>query len=430
MHLSGSGFSRELGDSKVSKSSSTRLEPTLSSTLSRATTLLGILSWLVLAGVSLAPNPAGAQEPKPSMIKKASQFAVSGGRATWSPRGDRIAFDRVEPNGYAQLFVARADLTEQRCLTCPIFEFKKRHVGNATWHSSGEFLVVQVEKPIRSGGSPLRFMEVPGGNLGTDLYMIRADGKDYFNLTNLGERGGRAYSPNFSREGDQLAWAERIASGGGAFGEWALRTARFEVKRGIPRLKNIQTYKPGAQRLFYDSHGFTTDDRGLVLTGNLERGQSESGMDVYLLDTESGETKRLTETLGELDRFALMAPKWALDRLVEQPRHRLWRGRHKAPAGERRATGGPLAHECRGAECSTPDRFQRRPLPRVLRSDHGRADLLESGRATSCWPLRSRSDRTSPGRSIYWSSTKPSGASVKALSIRAIRSRVQKDRPV
>jgi Tol biopolymer transport system component len=95
--------------------------------------------------------------------------------------------------------------------------------------------------------------------------------------------------------------------------------ARLEIKRNIPRLKGIQTYKPGDQRLFFDSHGFTTDDQGLVLTGNLQPDQPESGRDVYLLDSESKQTRRLTETWDELDRFALMAPNgrwiaWASSR--------------------------------------------------------------------------------------------------------------------
>jgi Tol biopolymer transport system component len=280
---------------------------------------LALAAALTLGSAAFGPLEALGQGREPSLIKRASLFAESGGRAVWSPRGDRIAFDRVEPNGYAQLFIADSDLTAERCLTCPIFELRKRHVGNPTWHSSGDFLVVQVEKPIKSGGSPLRFTEVPGGNLGSDLYMIRSDGREYWNLTNLGERGGRAVSARFSHEGDKITWAERLASGGGVFGEWALRVATLEIKRNIPRLKNIKTHKPGEERKFFDSHGFTTDDRGLVLTGNLERGQSENGMDVHLLNTESGETRNLTKTPDQLDRFALMSPNgrwiaWASSR--------------------------------------------------------------------------------------------------------------------
>ncbi len=260
----------------------------------------------VTAGGLLAAERARAQEP--SVVKSVRLFAAATGRASWSPKGDRIAFDRREPNGYSQLYVADADLSSEKCLTCLMYELKKLHVGNPSWHPSGEYLAVQVHKPVKPGGDPLRFMEVPGGNLGSDLYLIRSDAKAFWNLTQLGERGGRVLSPRFSHEGDKLVWAERVASGDGVFGRWALRVAELKIKRGVPRLGKIETFKPGAQRLFYDSHGFTTDDLGLVLSGNLEPDQPESGMDIYLLDTGSGTVKRLTETGDQLDRFALPAP--------------------------------------------------------------------------------------------------------------------------
>ena len=264
-----------------------------------------ILAVVTLATLA-APPPAEAQAP--SVVKSVQLFAQSTGRAAWSPRGDQIAFSRLEPNGSMQLYVARSDMSDQRCLSCRSFDLRKLHVGNPTWHPSGDYLVVQVEKPVKSGGDRLRFMEVPGANLGSDLYMIPTDGRSHWNLTLLGERGGRVLSPHFSHEGDKLYWSERVSSGSGAFGKWVLRVAKIEVKRGIPRLKGLETYRPGEQKLFYDSHGFTTDDRGLVLSGNLQPDQAEAGSDIYTFDTASGGLKRLTDSYDEMDRFALPAP--------------------------------------------------------------------------------------------------------------------------
>ncbi len=274
-----------------------------------AVTTLLVIGWMVSAS-GLVHRPADAQEP--SVVERITPFAQSTGHARWSPKGDWIAFDRPGENGYTQLYVARADLAEgiaeERCLTCHMHDLRKLHVGNPTWHPSGDYLAVQVSRPVRPGGEPLRFREVPGGNLGSDLYLVHFDGREYWNLTNLGERGGRVQSPHFSHEGSKLVWAERTASGGGVFGKWVIRMAEIEFRRQVPRLKGTRTFKPGARQLFYDTHGFTTDDLGVVLTGNLEPKHHESGMDVYRLELESGAIKRLTQTDAELDRFALQAP--------------------------------------------------------------------------------------------------------------------------
>lgn len=273
-----------------------------SSRLSQPLLLLLATAALALAGASHLP----AQEA--SVVKRIQLVAPETGRAVWSPKGDRIAFERRGDKGYTQLWVADEDFTGERCVSCNLADLKKRHIGNPSWHPSGDFLIAQIEHPVKTGGEPMRFLEVPGGNLGSDLCFIRTDGRDFFNLTNLGERGGRVLSPRFSHEGGELAWAERLASGDGVFGRWALRVARLEVKRGIPRLKGTRTFKPGETGLFFDSHGFTTDDQGLVLSGNLEPGQPEAEMDIYRLAMKSGALKRLTQTDKELDRFALPAP--------------------------------------------------------------------------------------------------------------------------
>ena len=299
------------------------------------------------AAAQVAPQPAEKKIEGP--VKGIRLVAQEGGRAAWAPRGDWIAFDRLDESGYSQLWVAAPDFTDERCLSCPLYEFSKRHVGNPTWHPSGDMLVVQVEKPVKRGGDPHRFMDVPGGNRGDDLYAISFDGKQFWNLTNfalanqesVGLGGGdpirgvvggntRVLSPRISYEGSRLAWAERQVSGDGVFGRWLLRVAGFEIKRRSPRLGKIRTYKPGEQRLFVEPGGFTTDDRGLVLSGNLDPGLSESGMDVYLYRLESGELRRLTSSHDELDRFPVLAPNgrkvvWSSSRDIGERGPRLLR---------------------------------------------------------------------------------------------------------
>lgn len=225
----------------------------------------------------------------------------------WAPRGDWIAFDGPNHEGYSQLRVARADGTGMRCLTCDLWDLRRRHCASPTWHPSGEYLVFVVEKPVRSDRRPLPFLSVPGGNLGMDLWVVSFDGKWAFNLTNRGDAGGRLLAPRFSHEGDRLLWSERQASGGGAWGRWSVQVADFTVARGVPRLKRAKTYRPGIQQGFIETYGFTPDDRGVLFAANLDPGQPEGSLDLYRMRLETKELERLTATRA-LDRFARLSP--------------------------------------------------------------------------------------------------------------------------
>ena len=200
-----------------------------------------------------------------------------------------------------------------------------------------QFLLFQLEKPLRSGGDPLPAFAAPGRNLGDDIWAISFDGRRFWNLTNREERGGRVLSPRFSHEGDRVVWSERVASSGSTWGQWVLRVARFEIRRGVPRLSNVETYKPGSPRLFYESYGFTPDDRGILFGTNLDPGHSGGGLDLYVLRLASGELQRLTAAADEIDRFARLSPGgrkivWASSREIPGRRAALERRSSSAEA--------------------------------------------------------------------------------------------------
>ena len=275
-----------------------------------------------------APGPNGAAEapPRADPVLGMTLVSPTAGRVDWAPRGDWIAYDRVDEAGYSRLYIARPDGHDRRCLTCEPLEFRKRHTGNPTWHPSGDYLVFEVEKPFRRAGAPEPFVNVPGRNLGNDLWAIRADGRTFFKLTNHVERGsGRVHSPRFSHEGDQLVWAEREAAGGGDWGGWVVRVARVETKRGMPRLGRVRGHRLGRDYSYYEPYGFTTDDRGVLLAANRPPGGPEAGLDLFLLRLEDGQATRLTGGATDINRFASLAPngRWvafASNRDLPEPR--------------------------------------------------------------------------------------------------------------
>lgn len=269
--------------------------------------------WPALLAFGWLSAGAGAQEIPSAVsqvaVQRPPRLVVEGARTVaWAPKGDWIAYDKPDHEGYADLYVARPEGSSERCLTCDAYGFRKRHAGNPTWHPSGQFLLFQLEKPLRGGGAPLPPFANPGRNLGDDIWAISFDGRRFWNLTSRAERGGRVLSPRFSHEGDRVVWSERVASSGSTWGQWVLRVARFDIRRGVPRLHDVETFKPGSQRLFYESYGFTPDDQGILFGANLDPGQYEGGLDLYVLRLGNGELQRLTYAADEMDRFARLSP--------------------------------------------------------------------------------------------------------------------------
>lgn len=294
----------------------------------------GIAGWLsggslcLVIGTIGSMGTAGATPGVPEgeaaagvvKVRRLYQLLENAGRAAWAPRGDFIAFDRIGGDEYSDIYITEPDGSLERCLTCDLIEFRRKHCGNPTWHPSGQLIIFQSEKPIRRGGSPVPFIEVPGRSLSSDLWAITPDGRRFWKLTSYGDTAGRAHAPRFSHEGDHLAWSERV-SGGGAWGRWVIQVAEFSERRGIPKLRNKKTYKFGGG--FVENYGFTTNDRGVLMARAIESGDVLEGIDLYLLDLEDGEIKRLTSAPGEWDRYGRLAPNgkvviWSSSREIQQ----------------------------------------------------------------------------------------------------------------
>jgi Tol biopolymer transport system component len=255
-----------------------------------------------------SPPPAGAQSSSP-LVKEVSLFREGIGRIAWSAQGDWLAFDRRDPeHGNYQLWVMKRDGTFERCLTCEPLDLRRENCINPTWHPSGDWIVFQLQTQARRlGFGPV---ELAGGDRGlwSELEIIRRDGKNFWQLTRTHENGGTVLDPQFSFEGDQILWSERVRSRVGRWGSWALRTAQFR-DGAVPRLAKPRTFEPGEQHLYLSGSSFTPDDRGALVAGNFDAGQPEHGMDVYRLALEGGGVERLTHTPRGWDERATYTVK-------------------------------------------------------------------------------------------------------------------------
>jgi Tol biopolymer transport system component len=245
-------------------------------------------------------------------VRRIRTVVPSGGRVDWGVANNLVAFDKMGSDGYYDLFIMRPDGSGVRCLTCNASGIAQQHNGNPAWHPSGRYIVFQSENPSQRGRRPLlakRLMRVaePGSGFRNNLWLTGPQGANFVQLTEVGGQGAVLH-PHFSLDGSKLTWSERLGSGGGVMGEWAIMVADFVTERGRPKLANIRKYQPGEKRRFYETHGFFPDGRSVIISGNPEPSQGDYGFDIYRFDINTERLTNLTGTPREWDEHALISP--------------------------------------------------------------------------------------------------------------------------
>lgn len=265
--------------------------------------LLATLVWVACDdGRSGSPSPPPA--PPPPLVSNVRTIKDAGGRVDWSAARNLIAFDRAGSDGFYDVYTMNPDGSDERCLTCDKAALPNKHIGNPAWHPSGSWIVFQAQN--RSPGND--DLATPGAGIRNEIWVMDAGGTRFFQVTALEPFQAGVLHPVFSHRGDRLLWAERIAPAPGPYGQWALKLADFRVTGDVPRVENVLTLRPGQQQAFYESHGFTADDRKIIFSGNLEPGQEETGIDVYTLDLGTNALANLTNTMTNWDEHAQISP--------------------------------------------------------------------------------------------------------------------------
>lgn len=245
-----------------------------------------------------------------------------GARPEWSRQGDRIAFDAANDFGARELHVLDLDLGSRRCITCDHWDLRKKNVLSPTWHPSGEWLVVTVQDlPRRLQPSIDRMATVERG-YHADLWAVREDGKDAWRITRSSEDGRAVLEAHFSWEGDRIAWSERVDSSVGGDGAWVVRVAEISMRRGVPFLDDVETYRPTSWPARVVVDGFTPDDHGLWISFS-PRGRRGALAGRYDLETRQlkmvEDAGRWTEEPREVPRGERIV--YASDRGLDLPRH-------------------------------------------------------------------------------------------------------------
>lgn len=246
-----------------------------------------------------------------------ARFFIEGQNGFYSPSGDVISFCRKGPDGFYDIFTIKPDGTGETCLTSGKPGIPQRNLGGAAWHPSGRYMAFVAEKEEHAGGSGFSH---PGIGLNCDVWLMTSDGNRFWRVTDLktkmnaldGTPVTGVLHPHFSRDGSLISWAERTGPSDSPmkWGVWVIRLADFTVDEatGEPRVENVRSFQPGAQRNYLESDDFNLDGSRLLICGNLEPGQPESGMDIYTMDIASGQTTRLTSDGDNWDETGIYSP--------------------------------------------------------------------------------------------------------------------------
>jgi len=196
----------------------------------------------------------------------ATVLASNGGRVDWSAQ-NLIAFDRLSPNGYYDIWTMNPEGLNQVCLTCSKPGAPTKNKGNPAWHPSGRYIVFEGQY---SNNFLPNTLTNPGAGVANDLWIMDATGTNYWKIVDTfnGGQASGVLHPHFSHDGTKLFWAQLVQADG-ALGDWQLHIADFNVQNGVPVLSNITTlYQPLGARAFYESHGFTMDDKQVIFTAS------------------------------------------------------------------------------------------------------------------------------------------------------------------
>lgn len=232
-------------------------------------------------------------------------FTENGGNVDWHHKSNKIAIGKLGNDRYFDVWLINPDGSNEKCITCNHKDLPNKHIGNAAWHPSGDYLAIQVEKSI----VPKKYdtKATPGAGILNDLFLISKDGTKVWELRRvndtIGDDSSGILHPHFSHDGKKLAWAERIKDNGRPFGEWAIKIADFEFFGDSPRLSNIETLQPGSRSSFYETHTFSPDDSKLLFTGN-----QDGSLEIYELDIRTKNSKRLTNNPTGWDEHATYSP--------------------------------------------------------------------------------------------------------------------------
>lgn len=248
-------------------------------------------------------SPSSAGSDAASCDIQQARYLGAGGYPDWSPSGDLLAYHQRDNDDVYQLHTMRPDGSGDVCLTCtahPGAPRVDRHKMMPVWHPSGRFIAVQGEMddhPLKILSTNKLLSEFLINGLWTNIYVTTPDGAQWYRLTDhSNSKADGAMHVQFSADGSKMLWSHLVepASRTLPWGKWRLMIADFVVNDGVPSLQNSRDITP-ANALFLEAHGFSSDGRNILFTGDMEN-THDWGHDIWKMELATGKLVNLTNS--------------------------------------------------------------------------------------------------------------------------------------
>lgn len=216
----------------------------------------------------------------------------------WDQSGsNRIAYSMKGTDGYYDIHTANPDGSNDSCLTCALSPETDKHIAVPSWHPSGNWLMMTVEKPVHDGSS---FDALPGLGSYTDIWIMnRTATKKYMLVDIVNDNNHGVIIPRFSHDGTKILWTDRKASANILIptqyaGYWTIKVAdfAFSTPDSIPQISNIRTIEP-VSNYFYEAYGFSNDDSKIIFCSNMNM-PSFFDENIYTVDLSGNNITQLT----------------------------------------------------------------------------------------------------------------------------------------
>lgn len=241
-------------------------------------------------------TPTEGNSPSEMSIWKDSVMGV-----IYNPTLNSVAYNKPDANGIYKIFFSDINGSNETSLTYSAWP-SNRHQWAEEWDPTGQYLFCYVEKTAyatETGHTRTSQDAIPGYGAYTDLWIIKRDGSQAWQLTNVqNDYDHGIIHGAISQDGTMFAWTERIKAPvlfdlNLSAGAYVFKVADVTYG-GTPTLSNVRTFQPGGVLAGGEVESISLDKSNILIYSTFES-KNIIATPIYKIDVATGATTKLTE---------------------------------------------------------------------------------------------------------------------------------------